>query len=169
MWCKRRSAHNSIRRHRASNATVGHRIDQHNQSTHQSAAASVRLSQRIALPRNDDDDNHGPCVKMDCQRTASKMTTTLAPGSKWWRRERTIRYVMLRYCTAWRQSICSTDPPPDDVINMCVTAHEIMTLLGYVECVPQSTYCLCSLFTALPHCWLLHQGNGYNASQFSRT
>ena len=113
--------------------TTGWGIDQRRYRA--SVSQSGALSRRNALPRNElVNVDGGPACKMDCHCQCCVVKdddhdddVARRWRSIWWRRERTIRYVTLPQLDVNRY--VRPTALLDDVINMCVSAHEIMTLL----------------------------------------
>ena len=112
-------------------------------------------SRRNALPRN-------AHARWTVSGAASKMTTTTStlgrrPSTTLWRRrQRTIRYV-----TSLQLDVNRYVRPTallDDVVNMCVSAHEIMTLLRGVHLLTRVLHCAvyCLLFTTLTAMTIRH-------------
>jgi len=66
-------------------------------------------------------------------------------GIRQWH-QRTIRYVTLpHYRVTWIDMFDRARAPADDVISMCVGAHEMMTLLRRMHCTVHNIYCFLRL------------------------
>ena len=110
----------------------------HRSATIQSVSQSVRRTERfvseecVAEERTNVDQ---PACKMDCQCNVVKDDDhdddARRSRSIWRRPERTIRYVTLLQLDVNRY--VRPTALLDDVINMCVSAHEIMTLLRRMQ------------------------------------